>query len=83
MDNVHNSPRPNRNSRAAGLRKLHKHAPHLLPQVTSGALSVNKALIEAGLRERTVTVPLSHPEKPPASCGGTSPATNSPVSPSC
>lgn len=62
VDNVHNS-RPAGNSRAAGLRKLHRHAPHLLPQVTSGELSVNKALIEAGLREHTVTVPVSHPQK--------------------
>ncbi|MFJ4624666.1 hypothetical protein [Streptomyces sp. NPDC088812] len=55
--------RPAGTTRAAGLRKLRKHAPHLLPQVTSGDLSVNKALIEAGLRQRTVSVPVSQPEK--------------------
>lgn len=67
VDNIHNSDipdaRPDGTSRTAGLRKLRKHAPHLLPQVTAGQMSVNKALIEAGLRERTVTVPVSAPEK--------------------
>ncbi|MFD7135904.1 hypothetical protein [Streptomyces sp. NPDC059894] len=55
--------RPAGTTRAAGLRKLRKHAPHLLPQVTSGDLSVNKALIKAGLREQTVSVPVSQPER--------------------
>ncbi|MGF2213788.1 hypothetical protein [Streptomyces albidoflavus] len=62
VSNRHDS-RPTGTTRAAGLRKLRKHAPHLLPQVTSGDLSVNKALIEAGLRERTISVPVSHPKK--------------------
>ncbi|MGW6506601.1 hypothetical protein ACWGCP_03445 [Streptomyces niveus] len=62
VSNRHSS-RPAGTTRAAGLRKLREHAPHLLPQVTSGDLSVNRALVEAGLRERTVTVPVSRPEK--------------------
>ncbi|MEV7787608.1 hypothetical protein AB0O72_19790 [Streptomyces sp. NPDC088106] len=62
MSNRHDS-RPAGTTRAAGLRKLRKHAPRLLPQVTSGDLSVNKALIEAGLREHTISVPVSRPEK--------------------
>ncbi|MFB1042358.1 hypothetical protein [Streptomyces chrestomyceticus] len=57
------SPRPLGATRAAALRKLGKHAPHLLEEVTIGSLSVNKALIEAGLRERTVSVPVSRPDK--------------------
>ncbi|MGW4253824.1 hypothetical protein [Streptomyces californicus] len=62
VSNRHGS-RPAGTTQAAGLRKLRKHAPHLLSQVTSGDLSVNKALIEAGLRERTVSVPVSRPDK--------------------
>ncbi|MGW2303872.1 hypothetical protein [Streptomyces sp. NPDC001809] len=60
---IRHSSRPAGTTQAAGLRKLRKHAPHLLPQVTSGDLSVNQALIQAGLRERTVSVPVSRPEK--------------------
>ncbi|MCX4740799.1 hypothetical protein [Streptomyces antibioticus] len=62
VSNRHGS-RPAGTTQAAGLRKLRKHAPHLLPQVTAGDLSVNRALIQAGLRERTVSVPVSRPEK--------------------
>ena len=41
-------------SREAGLRKLRKHAPQYVPRVESGELSVHKALLDAGLRQRTV-----------------------------
>jgi hypothetical protein len=62
VSNRHGS-RPAGTTQAAGLRKLRKHAPHLLPEVSSGDLSVNQALIQAGLRERMVSVPVSRPEK--------------------
>lgn len=48
---------PTGTSRAAGLRKLRKHSPELLQRVTTGEVSVNQALIQAGLREKAITIP--------------------------
>ena len=54
--------RPSGTSRQAGLRRLRKDAPHLHQAVLEGAMSVNAALIEAGLRTKQITIPVD-PEK--------------------
>lgn len=48
--------RPTGTSRQAGLRRLRKQAPHLHQAVLEGKMSVNAALIEAGLRIKQMTV---------------------------
>lgn len=57
-------PRPRGNTREAAVRRLAQQRPDLLEQVQTGALpSLNAAMIEAGFRERTVSLPISKPEK--------------------
>ncbi len=51
-----------RTTRDAGLRKLRQHAPEYVLRVESGEMSVNGALIQAGLRQRTISVPVSTPD---------------------
>ena len=46
------------NTRAAGLRRLEKDRPDLLADVIAGNKAVNSAMIEAGFRKKTVTVPV-------------------------
>ena len=62
VSNRHDS-RPAGTTRAAGPRRLRHHAPELLPRVESGELSVHGALVQAGLRSRTVSVPVTDPSK--------------------
>jgi hypothetical protein len=50
MDNIHLAPNPAGTSREAGLRRLRKASPELHTQVITGQLSVNDALVQAGLR---------------------------------
>ena len=49
---------PTGTSRAAGLRRLEKDRPDLLADVIAGNKAVNSAMIEAGFRKKTVTVPV-------------------------
>ncbi len=65
VDNVNALlPRPSGNSRARAVRQLREQRPDLLAQVEAGQLpSVHAAMVAAGFRERTVSVPVSQPEK--------------------
>lgn len=53
LDNIQAAtPAPTGTSKAAGIRKLAKHAPDALERVKRGEVTVNKALTEAGLRRK-------------------------------
>ena len=45
------------NSRGYGLQRLARERPDLVERVRSGELSTHAAMLEAGLRKRTVTLP--------------------------
>lgn len=62
VDNVNND-RPTGNTKQYGLRRLREHNPDLHNKVLSGELSVNQAMIEAGYRKKTVTIPTDDAEK--------------------
>ena len=47
------------NGRQYALRRLRKERPDLHEQVITGKVSPNAAMIEAGFRERTITIPLN------------------------
>lgn len=57
VDTIHNIPeRPSGTSRQAGLRQLRKHSPEMHAKVLAGELSINTALVQAGLRTKHITV---------------------------
>ncbi|MCW1100066.1 hypothetical protein OJ963_40460 [Streptomyces sp. RS2] len=61
---VHSSPRPAGNSRQRALRQLKEQRPDLLARVESGDIpSLHAAMVEAGLRGKTLSVPVGDPEK--------------------
>lgn len=49
-------------SKDAALRKLRKDAPELYKQVIAGEKSPHGAMLEAGFRKKTATIPLDKPE---------------------
>jgi hypothetical protein len=53
---VKRAERPSGTSKQAGLRQLRKHTPELHAKVLAGELSINAALIQAGLRTKQITV---------------------------
>jgi len=53
---------PEGTSRAYALRKLRKDAPGLHADVLAGRLSAHGAMVQAGFRPKTVTVPVTQPE---------------------
>jgi hypothetical protein len=53
-----NVTRPQGTSRQNALRSLRKNAPSIHREVITGRLSAHAGMIKAGLRKRTVTVPL-------------------------
>lgn len=55
-------PAPTGTSREAGLRRLRKDRPDLHAEVLSGALTTHAAMVKAGFRRRSVTVPVDKPE---------------------
>ena len=58
-DNIHNSREsPTGTSRQAGLRRLRKDRPDLHKKVNDGDMTVNAAMVEAGFRAKTFTLPL-------------------------
>ncbi len=60
VDNVHNdyhTDRPTGNAADAALRRLRKHRPDLHEQVLTGGLSPHAAMVEAGFRKRTISIP--------------------------
>jgi CRISPR/Cas system CSM-associated protein Csm2 small subunit len=59
VDSIHNSDkieRPTGTSKQAGLRQLRKKNPELHAKVLAGELTVNAAMVQAGLRTKQVTV---------------------------
>ena len=56
VSNIHS--RPAGTTERAGLRRLRKDRPDLHARVLAGELKVNAAMVEAGFRHRTVTVPI-------------------------
>jgi hypothetical protein len=61
VDNVHSS-RPAGNTEAAALRRLRKDRPDLLKRVIGGEMSAYRAMIEAGFRKPTASIPIGTPE---------------------
>lgn len=62
VSNTHGFERPATGTRARALRKLRTDAPELHEQVLAGNLSAHAAMVQAGFRKRTLTVPVD-PEK--------------------
>lgn len=54
--------RPEGNSAEKALRRLRKDRPDLHAQVVEGRLSAHRAMVEAGFRHRTATIPIDDPE---------------------
>lgn len=62
--NIHNSKgRPAGTSQARALRRLRKDAPELHAEVIAGRLSAHAAMVKAGFRTRTISVPVEHPDR--------------------
>jgi hypothetical protein len=53
---------PDGNSKAQALRRLRKDAPELHADVLSGRLSAHAAMVRAGFRRRTLSVPIAQPD---------------------
>ena len=53
---------PSGTSREAGLRRLRKDRPDLHAEVLAGTLSTHAAMVKAGFRRRSMTVPMDSPE---------------------
>jgi hypothetical protein len=58
VDNVHSYPRPAGNSKQRALRRLREQRPDLHERVIDGKLSPHAAMIEAGFRRKTASVPI-------------------------
>lgn len=54
--------RPSGNSESAAHRRLRKSAPKLHAEVLAGRLSAHAAMVKAGFRRRTVSVPVDKPD---------------------
>lgn len=64
-NNVHlesGAANPQGNSRSRALRKLRKDKPELHADVLAGRLSAHAAMVQAGFRPKTVSVPVSQPD---------------------
>ena len=59
---IRNTSRPVGTTQAAGLRRLRKDAPELHAEVLAGRLSAHAAMVRAGFRRKTVSVPVDTPE---------------------
>lgn len=58
VDNVHSSEeRPTGNTEQAAIRRLRKDRPDLHKKVIAGKMSAHAAMVEAGFRKRTITIP--------------------------
>jgi hypothetical protein len=60
VSNIHS--RPAGTTEARALRKLRSDAPELHADVLAGRLSAHAAMVEAGFRPRTVSVPIGRPD---------------------
>lgn len=54
--------RPEGNTQAKALRRLRKDAPELHAEVLTGRLSAHAAMVQAGFRPKTISVPVGRPE---------------------
>lgn len=64
VDNINNSEgRPSGTSQAHALRRLRKDAPELHAEVIAGRLSAHAAMVKAGFRARTISVPVERPDR--------------------
>lgn len=61
------SQKPEGTSAEYALRKLRSDAPELHERVLAGELSPHAAMVEAGFRKRTISIPATDPEKAAAS----------------
>lgn len=61
VDNINEVSRPSGTSQAAALRRLRKDAPDLHAEVLSGRLSAHAAMVQAGFRRKTATIPVDTP----------------------
>jgi hypothetical protein len=58
VDNINEvEARPTGTSQQAAIRRLRKHRPDLLEDVKAGKLSAHAAMIQAGLRQRSISIP--------------------------
>ena len=64
---VINVARPTGTAKAAALRRLRKDKPELHAEVIAGRLSAHAAMVQAGFRPKTVSVPVSQPDSIAAS----------------
>lgn len=55
-------PAPSGNTSAKALRRLRKDAPELHSEVLAGRLSAHGAMVKAGFRPKTISVPVTRPE---------------------
>lgn len=65
VDNINNSDdlaRPDGTSKRAALRRLRQSAPELHADVLADRLSAHAAMVKAGFRQKTVSVPVTRPE---------------------
>lgn len=58
VDNIHNLERPDGTSSLRAHRRLSDQAPELHARVLAGELSPHAAMVEAGFRRRTITIPI-------------------------
>lgn len=62
LDNMQLASHPSGTSREASLRRLRKDAPELHAEVLAGRLTAHAAMVKAGFRRKTVSVPVDRPE---------------------
>lgn len=62
FDNIQEVKAPTGTARSASLRRLKKDAPELHSDVLAGSLSAHAAMVKAGFRPKTVSVPVTRPE---------------------
>lgn len=61
IDNINLHKHPDGTSKDQALRRLRQNAPELHEQVLSGELSAHAAMVQAGFRRKTMTVPVDDP----------------------
>jgi hypothetical protein len=62
VDNINTEKRPTGTSQSAALRRLRAQRPDLHAKVLANEISANAAMIEAGFRVKTITVPIDTAE---------------------
>jgi len=62
LDNIQGSAAPTGTSESAALRRLRKEREDLHAEVLAGNLSAHAAMVQAGYRPRTVSVPVTRPD---------------------